>query len=95
MKLCRSMLDRNGSAVDAALAALICNGLINMQSMGFGGGFMMTIYAKGTDTATVLNSRDSAPSAAKPNMFEGKHKYASRVGQYNLISFSHYKNDRK
>jgi gamma-glutamyltranspeptidase/glutathione hydrolase/leukotriene-C4 hydrolase len=30
--------------VDAALAALFCNGVYNSQSMGLGGGFLMTVY---------------------------------------------------
>jgi gamma-glutamyltranspeptidase len=44
--------------VDAALAALFCNGVYNCQSMGLGGGFLMTVYTtkvrvKGTVCITV------------------------------------------
>ena len=78
------MLARNGSAVDAALAALICNGLINMQSMGFGGGFVMTVYEKQKNRAVVLNARDAAPAAAHAHMFDGTPKYTSRVGRWGL-----------
>ena len=39
----RSMLERGGNAVDAALAALFCNGVVKSMSSGIGGGFMMTI----------------------------------------------------
>ncbi|XP_024941854.1 uncharacterized protein LOC107268717 [Cephus cinctus] len=76
----KSILDRNGSAVDATLAAMICNGLINMQSMGFGGGFLMTIYERAAQKAIVLNARDCAPQAARTNMYEKEDKDASKVG---------------
>jgi gamma-glutamyltranspeptidase len=36
----------NGTAVDAALATLFCNGVVHSQSMGIGGGFLMTIFIK-------------------------------------------------
>ena len=45
-KINREMLLKNGSAVDAAIATSICNGISNPQSMGIGGGFLMLIYLK-------------------------------------------------
>lgn len=80
----RSILERNGSAVDAALAALICNGLVNMQSLGLGGGFMMTIYERSTRRALVLNARDRAPLAANATMFHGKPANVSSLGKFRL-----------
>ncbi|XP_050456091.1 scoloptoxin SSD14-like isoform X5 [Cataglyphis hispanica] len=80
MRCYRSILERNGSAVDAALAALICNGLVNMQSLGFGGGFMMTIYQRSTRQAFVLNARDRAPLAANSTMYNDKPVNASFRG---------------
>lgn len=82
MFLSRTILDRNGSAVDAALAALLCNGLINMQSMGFGGGFIMTIYEKETNRAVILNARDAAPGAAHAHMYNGTVTRASQAGRF-------------
>lgn len=76
----KSILERNGSAVDAALSALICNGLVNMQSLGFGGGFMMTIYQRSTRRAFVLNARDRAPLAANSTMYNDKPMNASFRG---------------
>ncbi|XP_072764800.1 scoloptoxin SSD14 isoform X2 [Anoplolepis gracilipes] len=76
----KSILEQNGSAVDAALAALICNGLVNMQSLGLGGGFMMTIYQRSTRRAFVLNARDRAPLAANSTMYINKPANASFLG---------------
>ncbi|XP_012285801.1 glutathione hydrolase 1 proenzyme [Orussus abietinus] len=76
----RSMLERNGSAMDAALAALICNGMVNMQSMGLGGGFLLTAYEKASERAFVLNARDAAPLAAHVHMFDNLPSQASRAG---------------
>ncbi|XP_053988692.1 scoloptoxin SSD14-like isoform X1 [Hylaeus volcanicus] len=76
----KTILEKNGSAVDAAIASMICNGLVNMQSMGIGGGFFMTIYDKAAGRAYTLIARDRAPLAANATMFEGKPKEASFIG---------------
>lgn len=62
---------KNGTAVDATIATMFCNGLVNMQSMGLGGGFLMTIYIRENETAYSLNARETAPQRATPDMFKG------------------------
>ena len=52
----------NGTAVDAAIATLFCNGLISSQSMGVGGGFLMTIYDKSSKKVTTIDAREAAPA---------------------------------
>ncbi|CAB3261623.1 unnamed protein product [Arctia plantaginis] len=67
----KNILAKNGSAVDAAIAAMLCNGLFNQQSMGIGGGFFMTVYIKDEGKAYAVNAREQAPGAATVNMFKG------------------------
>jgi hypothetical protein len=45
-KIGRQILERNGTTMDAALAAAICNGVMNGHSMGIGGGSTILIYSK-------------------------------------------------
>ena len=65
-----------GTAVDAAIAGMFCNGVYNSQSMGIGGGFMMTIYDALTQTVHTLDARETAPAGASQDMFRGDHEAA-------------------
>lgn len=51
-----------------------------MQSMGLGGGFLMTIYNKEENKAYTLNARETAPSKATPEMYKDD-QYISRKGK--------------
>ncbi|VEN37571.1 unnamed protein product [Callosobruchus maculatus] len=66
----KSILQKNGSAVDATIAAMFCNGIVTMQSMGLGGGFLMTIYIKAEREAYSLNAREKAPMNAKDELYK-------------------------
>ena len=59
-----------GNAVDSAIATMYCNSVVNSQSMGLGGGFIMTVHlANGTSVALI--ARETAPAAATRDMFHG------------------------
>lgn len=70
-KVGKDVLNKNGSAVDAAIAAMFCNGLLNQQSMGVGGGFFMTVYIKSKRKAYGVNGRETAPGKATRDMYKG------------------------
>ncbi|XP_026736900.1 glutathione hydrolase 1 proenzyme-like isoform X2 [Trichoplusia ni] len=74
----REILLKNGSAVDAAIASMFCNGLLNQQSMGLGGGFFMTVYIKDEEKAYTVNAREMAPGAATVDMFNGSWDKAAK-----------------
>lgn len=70
-QIANGILLLNGTAADAAIAGLFCVGVINTQSMGIGGGFLMTYYDKSTGKAYSLNARETAPGAAYEDMYDG------------------------
>ncbi|NXR43155.1 GGT5 hydrolase, partial [Zosterops hypoxanthus] len=57
----RNILKSGGSAVDAAIAGLICTSVMNPQSSGLGGGVIFTIYNASTGTVEVINARETTP----------------------------------
>lgn len=61
--------DHKGTAVDAMIATLFCEGISVTQSMGLGGGFIATLYNKETNTIETLTARERAPLASSENMF--------------------------
>lgn len=66
----RDILKQGGSAVDSAIAALICTTVIHPQSMGLGGGVIFTIYNASTGEMEVINARETVPSRSPPNLTE-------------------------
>lgn len=66
----KHILEQDGSAVDAAIACLLCNSLCNAQSMGIGGGFFMIHYSKKDQKITCLDARETAPMNSTADMFK-------------------------
>jgi gamma-glutamyltranspeptidase/glutathione hydrolase/leukotriene-C4 hydrolase len=64
------LLERQGSAVDAAIAAGICVGVVNPYNSGIGGGGFM-VRVKGTDH-DMLDFREIAPMDSDKNMYNNR-----------------------
>lgn len=63
------MLDRGGTAVDAAIAAHAVLGLVEPQSSGLGGGGFMLVYDHASHDLTFYDGRETAPAGATVDMF--------------------------
>ncbi|XP_027888998.1 glutathione hydrolase 5 proenzyme-like [Xiphophorus couchianus] len=79
-KIGRDILKGGGSAVDAAIAALLCTGIMNPQSAGVGGGAIFTVMDR-SGKVKVINSRETAPSKVDPDLLKScKNESIPRTG---------------
>ncbi|NXF28970.1 GGT5 hydrolase, partial [Nyctibius bracteatus] len=67
----RDILKSGGTAVDAAIAGLICTSVMNPQSSGLGGGVVFTIYNASTGAVEVINARETVPRVFPPDLLSG------------------------
>ena len=74
----KDILNVNGSAVDAAIAAMFCLGVVSMHSSGIGGGGVMLLYNQTLKKSTVIDFRETAPGSAYWDMFRGKKEEAKK-----------------
>ena len=65
------VLQRGGSAVDAAVALQAALSLVEPQSSGIGGGAFMIYFDAHSGKVTVYDGRETAPAGATPTMFIG------------------------
>ncbi|CAK8533898.1 unnamed protein product [Lathyrus sativus] len=66
-----SMLRLGGHAVDAAVAAALCIGVVFQASSGIGGGSFMVVKSSSSSNAQAFDMRETAPIAASQNMYQG------------------------
>lgn len=64
-----AMIERGGSAVDAAIAAQLVLGLVEPQSSGIGGGAFLLYWDAQKDDLHVFDGRETAPSGIEPDQF--------------------------
>ncbi|KAL5079843.1 hypothetical protein RYX36_008264 [Vicia faba] len=65
-----SMLRLGGHAVDAAVAATLCAGVVFQASSGIGGGSFMVVKSSSSSNAQAFDMRETAPIAASQNMYQ-------------------------
>ncbi|XP_031550971.1 glutathione hydrolase 1 proenzyme-like [Actinia tenebrosa] len=73
------LMKKGGSAVDAAVGALICVGVMNPESSGLGGGGFMLIAAP-HHSGEVIDFREVAPQSATVDMFNKSANMAQQGG---------------
>ncbi|XP_030074264.1 glutathione hydrolase 5 proenzyme-like [Microcaecilia unicolor] len=78
--IARDILHRGGSAVDGAIAGLLCTSAVNPQSMGIGGGVIFTIYNASTGTAEVIKARERAPEKTPADLLKGCRGFMLQTG---------------
>lgn len=63
------VLERGGSAIDAAIAASMVLGLVEPQSSGIGGGALLLYYEAKSGLITVYDGRETAPRTVDETLF--------------------------
>ena len=66
-----AMLDRGGTAVDAAIATQLVLGLVEPHASGLGGGAFLLVHDVKAKRTFAYDARETAPSGAEPRLFIG------------------------
>jgi len=66
-----AVLERGGSALDAAIAVQAMLGLVEPESSGIGGGAFLLYWSAADKTLRTYDGRESAPAAARAERFAG------------------------
>uniref|UniRef100_A0A3Q3AFW1 Gamma-glutamyltransferase 5a n=1 Tax=Kryptolebias marmoratus TaxID=37003 RepID=A0A3Q3AFW1_KRYMA len=74
----RDILQQGGSAVDAAIAALLCTSVINPQSSGIGGGAIFTVMDS-SGNVKIINSRETVPANVTYTVLDSNSKPCSNT----------------
>ena len=65
------MLERGGTAMDAAVAIQMMLGVVEPQASGIGGGGFLVYYDAASGRTATYDGRETAPAKARPDMFLG------------------------
>ncbi|XP_076023336.1 glutathione hydrolase 7 [Genypterus blacodes] len=65
-----AVLRKQGSSVDAAIAAALCQGIIHPHTSGIGGGGVMLVHDIRKNATRVIDFRETAPSAIREEMLQ-------------------------
>lgn len=65
----REVYSKNGTMADAAVATMLCMGVVHPHASGIGGGFVALYYHKITKRARVLIATETAPKSARRENF--------------------------
>lgn len=65
----RDFLLKGGSAADAAVATLFCNGVLTPHSMGVGGGLFMVYYDAESKKSVYISGRERVPKNVQKDMY--------------------------
>lgn len=65
------ILNSSGNAMDAAIAMILCSGVVLPHSSGLGGGFFLNFYNRTAEKAYIIDARETAPNLSDEYMFRG------------------------
>lgn len=74
------MKEKGGNCIDSVLSVLFCMGLVIPESMGLGGGFLMTFFNATSKKGFTIDARDVAPAYAHDGMFAEGEQINARIG---------------